>query len=183
MTEPALGQQPPRPADALLAFSIGLWLALMQYSYWFLLEVHLSSRSTSFFVALFFWLLGFLVGLNLRAPRAFVTLVGAAPLAYYAALALLEAFPYRLALVPVVGAAISTAGMLAGAYFPHAGARFEKVKLLFFHENNGFIVGILASLIGSVFWGRLLLVLAPALGLLPVLGLLALERRRLAAVA
>ena len=60
--------------DLLLAFVIGVWLALLQFSYFFMLEVHVSSRATSYFVAVFFWLIGFLIGLNLRSPRAFSVL-------------------------------------------------------------------------------------------------------------
>jgi hypothetical protein len=66
--------------------------------------------------------------------------------------------------------------MLSGSFFPHAQDRFARVKLLFFHENNGFIVGTLLSLIGSVFAGRFMLSLAPLAGFAPVLLLVALGR-------
>ncbi len=155
----------------LLALAVGLWLALLQFAYFFLLEVRLSSRATSFFVALFFWLVGFLAGLNLRSPRAFPILLGLAPAAYYGAYLLLGALPYRNGLLPVVGACIATGGALAGAFFPHAAARFSNVKWLLFQENNGFVVGILTALLGSVFAGRFLLEWAPVLGALPVVAL------------
>jgi hypothetical protein len=68
--------------------------------------------------------------------------------------------------------------MLSGAFFPHVRARFGKAKVLFFHENNGFVLGILVSLFGSVLAGRLLLALGPGLGLLPVAALMARDRGR-----
>lgn len=171
MTESAAPKPILPSPPALLAAAIGLWLALLQFAFFFLLEVRLSSRATSFFVALFFWLAGFLVGLNLRSPRAFVALLAAAPAAYYVAFLSLGAMPYRFQMLPVAGLCIATAGALAGAFFPYAAERFPKVKWLLFHENNGFVAGILLALVGSVFAGRFFLEWAPALGALPVAGL------------
>ncbi|MBI3887274.1 MAG: hypothetical protein HY302_16335 [Opitutae bacterium] len=176
MTEPVPARSAGRFADSLLAFTTGLWLALLQCAYFFLLEAYLTSRATSFFIALFFWLGGFLAGLNLAAPRAFPALVVAAPLAYYAALGGLAVFPYHLWLLAPVGACIAVAGALAGAFFPFAASRFPGLKILLLHENNGFVLGLLLSLLGLVFHGRLLLTLPPVLGALAVGGLL-LSRR------
>ena len=155
----------PRARATLLAFATGLALALLQFSYFFLLEAYLTSRASSFFVALFFWLIGFLAGLNLRSDRAFPVLAATAPLAYYVALTALSAFPYRLELLAPVGGCIAVSGMLAGAFFPFAARRFTRVKSLLLHENNGFIVGLLLVLMLSIFHGRLLLVAAPAAGI------------------
>ncbi len=156
---------------SLLALGIGLWLALLQFAYFFLLEVRLTSRATSFFTALFFWLIGFLVGLNLANRRAFPILVGLAPLAYYLAFLLLRCFPHQLSILPAVGVCIAVAGALAGSFFPYGTDHFPDVRRLLLHENNGFIVGILLSLLGSVFAGRLFLEWAPAAGALPVAAL------------
>lgn len=166
-----------RLRDLLLAFVMGVWLALLQFSYFFMLEVHLSSRATSYFVAVFFWLIGFLIGLNLHSPRAFPVLLFAAPAAYYAAYAALRLFPYRLEALSFVGPCIVVAGMLAGSFFPHARSRFHPVKYLFLHENNGFVLGILLSLLGAVFAGRWLLALSAALGVAPIALLYWLGRR------
>lgn len=168
-----LASTPPvhRSGDAWLASLMGLWLALLQFSFFFLLEVRLTSRATTFFVALFFWLVGFLVGLNLRSPHAFARLVVAAPLAYYGGYLALGAMPYRLQALPIVGACIAVSGALAGAFFPHAAGRFARLKLLLFHENNGFVLGILISLFAAVFAGRFMLDWAPLLAGLPVAGL------------
>ena len=163
----------PRPetGGGLFAAAVGLWLALLQFAFFFLLEVRLSSRATTFFVALFFWLAGFLIGLNLRGPRAFQVLMVLAPVGYYLAYLLLGALPYRHQTLPVVGICIAISGALAGAFFPHAAGRFPTLKWLLFHENNGFIAGIILTLLGSVFAGRFFLDWAPALGAIPVVAL------------
>ena len=175
--EPVVPVEASRLAAAGFAFLVGLWLSLLQFSYFFMLEVYLSSRATSFFVSMFFWLIGLLIGLNITTPRAFSRFVVVAPIAYYCAFALLRAMPYQIRLLPIVGACIATGGVLAGSFFPHARHRFPKVKQLFFHENNGFVVGILLSLVGAVFAGRYLLLLSPIVGALPVTALLRWERR------
>jgi hypothetical protein len=161
---------------SVLALAIGLWLALLQFAFFFLLEVRLTSRATSFFVALFFWLVGFLVGLNLTSVRAFPRLIGLAPLAYYVAFLLLRLFPHQLSILPAIGVCIAISGALAGSFFPYAAERFPGTRRLLLHENNGFVAGILLSLLGSVFAGRLFLEWAPAAGALPVAAL-ALRRR------
>lgn len=160
----------------LLASAVGLWLALLQFAFFFLLEVRLTSRAISFFVALFFWLVGFLAGLNLPSRRVFPRLAGLAPLAYYVAFLLLHLFPHQLSILPVVGACIAISGALAGSFFPYAAEQMPEVRRLLLHENNGFVVGILLSLLGTVFAGRLFLEWAPAAGALPVAAL-ALSRR------
>jgi hypothetical protein len=158
--------------DAAAAFFLGVALALVQLSFFFMLEVHVTSRADSYFVALFFWLIGFLAGLNLPGPRVFGTLLLASPLAYYTALGAVEIWPYRLALLPIVGACIAVAGAMAGSFFPWAERRFKAARLLFFHENNGFLAGIAFTLLASVFFGQALLRYAPLVGVLPVVLLL-----------
>jgi hypothetical protein len=157
---------------AVLAFVTGLWLALLQFSHFFLLEVWLTSRATTFFVALFFWLVGFLAGLQARGPRLFPRLVVVAAAGYYASLGLLALWPFKLAMLPVAGLCIAFGGAAAGAFFPFAAARFQRVKWLLFHENNGFVLGIFGALLGAVFEGRWLLMWAPGIGAAAVLLLL-----------
>lgn len=153
-----------RAREIALAMVTGVWLALLQSAYFFLLEVRLSSRAGSFFVALFCWLVGFLVGLNVGAGRHFARWVGVAAAGYYAAYLVLEARPYEWAMLPIVALCIATGGAAAGAFFPALEPRFGRVKALFLHENNGYLLGLLAALLGCVFAGRTLLVAAPALG-------------------
>lgn len=162
------GARAHRAGDVALAFATGVWLALLQFAYFFLLEVRLSSRAESFFAALFCWLVGFLVGLNVRSRRAFPVLILAAPVGYYAAYAVMVARPYDWSVLPVVAACIALGGALAGAFFPHASERFARVKPLLLHENNGYLVGLVLALLGSVFAGRALLGAAPAAGAIVV---------------
>lgn len=163
---------------ASLAFVTGLWLALLQFSHFFLLEVWLTSRATTYFIALFFWLVGFLAGLQVEGRRAFPLLVAAGSAGYYLSLGLFMLWPFKLAVLPAAGLCIAAGGAAAGAFFPFAAGRFPSVKWLLFHENNGFVLGIVGALLGAVFQGRWLLVWAPGFGAAAVLALLVIASRR-----
>lgn len=156
----------------LLAFVTGLWLALLQFSHFFLLEVWLTSRATTYFAALFFWLAGFLAGLQFNGRKMFPLLVVAGAAGYYVSLGVFTLWPFKLAMLPVAGLCIAAGGAAAGAFFPFAAGRFAGVKWLLFHENNGFVVGIIVALLGAVFQGRWLLTWVPGLGAAAVLALL-----------
>jgi hypothetical protein len=161
------------PRDVAAAFFLGLALALLQLSFFFLLEVHVTSRADSYFTALFFWLIGFLWGLNRPDRRVFPTLLLAAPVAYYVALGVVGAWPYRLWLLGVVGVCLGVGGAMAGSFFPWAASRFARSRWLFFHENNGFLAGIALALLASVYVGQALLRYGPLAGVVPVVLLLA----------
>ncbi|MCF6284435.1 MAG: hypothetical protein L3K26_04525, partial [Candidatus Hydrogenedentes bacterium] len=163
-------------SDVLFSFLVGFVLAILQFSYFFLLEVHLTSRSISFFVAMFFWLVGFLVGLNLRGERLFIRILVGGVVAYYVAMGLATLFPFNKYVLPALGLCIAVSGLVPGYFFPYARNRFRWIGTLFFHENNGFLLGIILSLFCAVFAGKWLLTWAPALGLLLVLALLQYQR-------
>ncbi len=166
------------PGNVALCLVMGLFLALLQFSYFFLLEAYLSSRMVTFFVALFFWLIGVLAGLNVRASKLFQVLVVTAMAAYYIARLLIVLLPYNLFMLPGIALCVVASGLAAGYFFPWAADRFASVKLILFHENNGFILGILVAQMASIFAGKLMLNYAPLAGAALVLAVLHLPRPR-----
>jgi hypothetical protein len=160
-----------------LPFLAGLHFALLQTSYFLLLEAHLSSQSLSYFVTLFFWLLGLLVGLNLGADRWFSGLLGAGVLGYYVTFALARALPFHGALYPVAAASSVISGLLPGFFFRFAARRWAEVRGPLFHENNGFLLGLVLALRGAIHFGGHLLAFGPLLGAALVLAAKAAEGR------
>ncbi len=148
-----------------LAFALGLFFSVLQFSYFFLLEAYVSSRAVSFFFALFFWLCGFLIGLNQRRIKSLAVLVVLSVVCYYLASILVQQYPYTYSMFAVVGVALLLSGIAPGYYFPWAKRRFTRVKSLFLHENNGFILGIVITLFAAIFAGSALLSWGPALAL------------------
>jgi hypothetical protein len=166
-----------RLASIVFAYACGLHFAFLQFSYFFLLEAYLSSQTLSFFVVLFFWLCGFLLGLNVRRQGWFAALLVLGVLTYYLTWGLTQVLPFHALLYAVAGGCAVLSGLLPGYFFPYMEQRGQPVKSFLFHENNGFIVGVLLSLKGSIYCGVWFLALAPLVGGALVLLSLALAGR------
>jgi hypothetical protein len=147
----------------VLSFIAGLHFALLQTSYFLLLEAHLSSQSLSYFVTLFFWLTGLLLGLFVGADRWFSPLLGVGILGYYVTFALTRWIPFHGALYAVAAIASVISGLLPGFFFRFAARRWVGVRSALFHENNGFLLGLFVCLRGAIHFGGLLVALGPLL--------------------
>lgn len=158
------------PNLSKIAFALvcGLYFAILQFSYFFLMEAYLSSQYLSYFVTLFFWLCGFLIGLAIRGESWFTKLLCLGAVMYYVAWGLARWVPFSAFLYPSAAACSIVSGLLPGYFFPFMARRFQSVGSLLFHENNGFILGILISLKASIYCGRWFLALGPLLGALLV---------------
>lgn len=165
------------PGATALALLMGAHLGVVQLSYTFLLEAHLTSRTVSYFAALGCWLVGVLLGLWLRRPALFLPLLLAGTGAYYLAWAIVRARSFDLRLLPAALACVAASGLLAGYFFPWAAGRFARPKLLFLHENNGFLLGSVVSLVALVHAGERYLALAPGVAALLVAAAHLVDRR------
>jgi hypothetical protein len=143
-------------------FATGVYLALLQFSYYFLVEAFLSSRAVSYFIALFFWLCGFLIGLNLKKSNLLLPLLALSLASYYCSFFLVQWIPFNNTLFYILGVLIALSSSLAGYFF--AASSDGKVKTLLLHENNGFILGAFISLMAADFAGWYYLLLAPVVG-------------------
>ncbi|MSR64428.1 MAG: hypothetical protein EXS18_01450 [Verrucomicrobiae bacterium] len=156
--------QPRHFTHIVFAFVCGLYFALLQFSYFFLMEAFLTSQYLSYFIALFFWLCGFLVGLKLKREDLFVRLLIVGVIAYYVTWWMTRLAPFHSMLYMIAAICSVGSGMLAGYFFPFMSKRFQPIRSLLFHENNGFLLGILIALKASIYCGSLFLAWAPLLG-------------------
>ena len=163
--------QGPAWIQLVFSFACGLDFAVLQFSYFFLMEAYLSSQYLSYFVTLFFWLCGFLAGLRTAGDRWFSRLLILGVLAYYAAWSLTRWIPFHPLLYPSAALCSILSGLLPGYFFPFMARRFAAVRSLLFHENNGFILGILVSLRALIHCGSWFLAYAPLLGAAIVLAI------------
>ena len=168
--------------NIFFAFVCGLYFAVLQFSYFFLMEAYLSSQVLSYFITLLFWLCGFLVGLNISRERWFSGLLLLGVVAYYAAWTLTKEVPFHSLLYPFAAICSISSGLLPGYFFPFMARRFLSIRLMLFHENNGFLLGILLALKGSIHCGSWFLTYAPLLGAALVGIALLLGQRRLLAI-
>jgi hypothetical protein len=168
-------------ALAIVSFVCGLHFAVLQFSYFFLMEAYLSSQYLSYFIALFFWLCGFLAGLFIPKPGWFARLLLLGVVAYYVAWILTRLIPFHPLLYPSAALCSVVSGLGPGYFFPFVARRFQPIRSPLFHENNGFILGILVSLRGSIYFGSSLLAYGPLVGVVLVTLALAITERWVAA--
>lgn len=161
--------QTARSINIALSFACGLYFALLQFSYFFLMEAYLSSQYLSYFITLLFWLCGFLVGLNLSRKGWFTLLLAVGLMTYYLTWLLTRFIPFHTLLYPAAAICSVISGLLPGYFFPFMSPRFNAIKSLLLHENNGFILGILIALKASIHFGNWFLTYIPALGAMIVI--------------
>ncbi|APR82527.1 Hypothetical protein A7982_07876 [Minicystis rosea] len=135
----------------------------MQTAYFLLLEAHLSSRASSYFIALLFWLVGLLFGLRLGHGRRFGGVLAAGLAGYHAAHRLATSAPFHPALYVVVALGSILSGAASGLFFRVVARRYRPIRSLLFHENNGFVLGLAVALRGATHFGGALLAYGPVL--------------------
>ncbi len=160
---------------ALFAFFTGVHLALLQFSYFFLLLTNVTSTYITYVTIVVAWMMGTLLGLLLPRLTAALTLtVGVA--SYYAVYALVVTNPLAPATLGISALGVAVTGLWAGHFFVAMLPLFARPDRLFFHENNGFLVGIAAVFAGFAMLGRPFLLWTPLVAGAALLGHLRLLR-------
>jgi hypothetical protein len=153
---------------ALFGFLTGLHLALLQFGYLFLLIIHVTSTYVTYALIVIAWMTGTLVGLRWRSLDRRAAL-GLGLLSYYATYLLVVSVPLAVYTLPCAALGVAFSGLWAGRFFVVMLPYYGRADRLFFHENNGFLVGVIASFIGFTLLGRPFLLWTPlpmAVGLL-----------------
>jgi len=145
---------------SLFGFVTGLHLALLQFGFLFMLVMNVSSTYVTYAMIVLSWMSGTLLGLRWQRIDGGVAL-GVGVVAYYAIYGLVAAAPLAPYTLPLAAIGVATAGLWAGRFFVVMLPYFERVDRLFFHENNGFMVGTIAVFIGFTMLGRPFLLAGP----------------------
>ncbi|TRZ98238.1 MAG: hypothetical protein D4R81_11025 [Nitrospiraceae bacterium] len=151
--------------NAAVFFAAGFCFAVLQFCFFFLLESQLSSAWNSYAAVTHAWMAGILIGLMVsfetsRMRRA-IWLVNLP--CYYGVWLGLRAWPFDARALPLYALLVAGSGLFAGHFFRASFAQTKNARSLLLHENNGFVLGLLAGLLGFAANGRLFLLLAPAL--------------------
>jgi hypothetical protein len=180
-TDHGVAFAPPAWASAAFVFDVGVWLAVLQVALFLSLELLLSSAFLTYVTVVFAWLIGAAAGVWLPRGRWTLVLLAASGAAPYLSLWLLRLAPFNTGLILVHGLLVAITALYAGQLYQQERSSFRQIGTLFFWENNGFIVGLIAAVLGFVLAGRSFLHAAPPLGLLAVV-LVGLGRRALPVV-
>jgi hypothetical protein len=140
----------------------GLHLAVLQFGYFFLLLTGITSTYVTYAIVAMSWMAGSIVGLLwTRLERMTTFALGV--VSYYAIYFLIEADPLASVTLPLAAAGVGVTGLWAGRFFVEMLPQFGRADQLFFHENNGFVLGIVGVFVGFTLEGRPFLLFMPAL--------------------
>lgn len=153
---------------AMFASFTGLHLAILQFGYFFVLLVNVTSTYVTYMTVVISWMAGTLAGLLWkRLSAGWLLILGV--LSYYAIYFLVVSDPlssYNLALASV---GVAFTGLWAGRFFVVMLPLFKRADQLFFHENNGFLLGIIGAFLGFSLLGLSFLLWAPLLSVIVLL--------------
>ena len=149
-------------SPAVFAFLTGFYFATLQFCLMTILAINISSAYLTYAIITFSWMCGAVVGLWLKNLNTRGGLIlGAA--GYYGVYAMATRWPLArwILLAGFVGAVL--AGLWAGRFFVARLPGFKTADRLFFHENNGFVAGIVMFFAGFTLLGRNFTLWAPAI--------------------
>src|SRR3989344_497604 len=137
-------------------FLCGLFFGLLQFSFFFVLVVNLSSSGLTYLTTTCGWLLGVSGGLSLPVKRRSMErdLVLLALALYYAHMALVYLHRYDNRFLPLYVVLIAGGALYGGYFFKANETRFKRAKHIFFWENNGFIACVIGSFLGVSLMGE-----------------------------
>jgi hypothetical protein len=140
---------------------VGIYFALLQFSYFFLMSFNLSSSYLSYLAMVSSWVIGALVGLWLKNEKMERGLLLGSSLAYYVFLLVSFRLQFSNRLYFFFFVLVLISGVYSGYFFCRNSKRATKVKWLFFMENNGYILGMVSSFVLFTVLGVRFLYIAP----------------------
>ncbi|PIR14998.1 MAG: hypothetical protein COV48_16850 [Elusimicrobia bacterium CG11_big_fil_rev_8_21_14_0_20_64_6] len=136
-----------RPAGAFVG---GVFFASLQFCYFVQLESQLSSAWTTYAAVGLSWMAGILAGLlfGTGGRRQEAILRWGSLASYMLAWSMLRLHPFDNRFLALYAVCVLASGAHAGCFF-RSGASFPATPRSFLlHENNGFLVGMVLSLLG-----------------------------------
>ena len=140
----------------------GLYFAVLQLGYFLMLQLNVSSTYVTYMAVVLAWMTGTVTGLWWDKPGGMRFGI-AGLVAYYAVYGLVSLIPFSLWVLPWAMFGVFVTGLWAGQFFVRYFHKLPKTDVLFFYENNGFILGLLITFIGFVYLGNAFIRFAPLL--------------------
>jgi hypothetical protein len=135
------------------AFLTGLYFSTLQFCYLILLQINISSAYLTYMVITTSWLIGSIIGLWLNNLDRNLG-VGLGLFCYYSIYALVSHMPFSSLTLAITAVGSGLTGLWAGRFFTFILHQYKQVDRIFFHENNGFWVGIVGFFLGFTLIGR-----------------------------
>jgi hypothetical protein len=141
---------------------VGLLLGVLQTGLYFQLSFTLSSGFGTYLMLTLAWLFGSLIGVRWLAKQSIsmgillLVILGA----YGLCCVLLLALPFNFTLFPLYAILIVIIGLYPGVFFARTSQHYP-ASVLFYRENNGFIVGLMLGTVLFMSFGRIVLWVSP----------------------
>jgi hypothetical protein len=135
------------------AFLTGLYFSTLQFCFLILLQINISSAYLTYMIITASWLAGSLVGLWIKRLHRNLG-VGLGLFCFYTVYALITALPFSAFTLVISALGSGLTGLWAGQFFIFLLRQYQEVDRLFFHENNGFLLGIVLFFLGFTMLGR-----------------------------
>ena len=142
------------------AFLTGLYFSTLQFCYLILLQINISSAYLTYMVITVSWLAGSIIGLWLENLNRNIG-VGLGLFCYYSVYALVSNMPFSSFTLAITAVGSALTGLWAGRFFIFILHQYKQVDRIYFHENNGFWVGIVTFFLGFTLIGRPFVFWAP----------------------
>ena len=146
------------------AFLTGLYFSTLQFCYLILLQMNISSAYLTYMVITTSWLVGSITGLWFEKLDRNMG-VGLGLFSYYGVHTMVSNMPFSRYTLVFAALGATVTGLWAGRFFVYILHQYHQVDRIFFHENNGFWVGIVMFFLGFtligrpyVFWAPMILV-------------------------
>ncbi len=140
---------------------VGIYFALLQFSYFFIMSFNLSSSYISYISMVFAWIMGAVCGIWLKNKKWERRLLILSSISYYLFVFIASKLRFSNHLYFFFFMLVLVSGVYSGYFFSLNSKRPQKIKWLFFMENNGFILGSAASFIAFTMLGLNFLYFAP----------------------
>ena len=150
-------------SKVLYIFFCGIFFALLQASYFFLLQMSLSSAYITYFTVVLAWLCGSWLGLRIALIHKEIHLAFLAMVSVYLLYILTGIFPFQMNFLPLYILLVISSSLYAGYFFKAQRQAFIQVKYLFIWETLGFIFGLIFSFLGFILFGKRLILFGPLL--------------------
>jgi hypothetical protein len=146
--------------SVLIPLLVGMLLGTLQTGLFFQLTFTLSSGFNTYLMVTLSWILGSWLGVmwggSAKKGLPLWALLWLMLIVYAAVSSILLMFPFNSRLWVVYAFLIIFAGLYPGVFFARMSAIYT-ARVLFFWENNGFIIGTVASTLLFMMYGRALL--------------------------
>ncbi len=150
----------PARSGLLLPYQAGVHFGIVQACLFLTIQCFFTATVVGYFAVMLAWMCGALWSLCRPRQIALPTALLLSLVSSYGLLWVLTAFAPGMHLIPVIFVLVALAATPVGALFRSWPSELSG-RQLFLHENNGFVLGYVLSILGFVEWGVNFLYWAP----------------------